>query len=134
MRNTRESPFRAWVMRWVLVPAVASGLVAGACSSDSGPVLDARAARGKQIARQKTCVSCHTEDGSRSEGPTWKGLAGSEVQLTDGRTVVADDEYLARAITDPRAEIVQGYGPTMAPVAMTDEEVADVIYYIKALR
>jgi cytochrome c2 len=57
------------------------------------------------------CQGCHSIDGSKSTGPTFKGLAGSKVKLTNGQTVTADDAYLLDAIVDPDKEIVQGYQP-----------------------
>jgi cytochrome c2 len=57
------------------------------------------------------CQSCHSLDGSKSSGPTFKGLAGSKVQLTNGQTVTADDAYLLESIVDPDKQIVQGYQP-----------------------
>jgi len=57
------------------------------------------------------CQSCHSLDGSKSTGPTFKGLFGSKVQLTNGKTVTADDKYLLDSIVDPDLEIVKGYQP-----------------------
>ena len=57
------------------------------------------------------CQGCHSLDGSKSTGPTFKGLAGSKVQLTNGKTVTADDKYLLDSIIDPDADIVKGYQP-----------------------
>ena len=57
------------------------------------------------------CQGCHSIDGSKSSGPTFKGLAGSKVQLTNGQTVTADDAYLLESIVDPDKEIVKGYQP-----------------------
>jgi cytochrome c oxidase subunit II len=111
----------------------AASLVAGACGGDPEPVLGAQAAQGKQLARDKACTACHTATGGKSEGPTWKGLAGSNVRLADGSTVVADDAYLARSIKEPRAQIVQGYKTAMPTTPMTDAEIAAVTAYIKAL-
>jgi cytochrome c oxidase subunit 2 len=101
---------------------------------DPGPVLTGEAAHGRQVAKDRGCTSCHTADGNRSEGPTWKGVAGSTVRLADGTAVVADDAYLARSIKEPRAQIVQGYKATMpVPTGITDAEVAALTAYIKAL-
>lgn len=57
------------------------------------------------------CQSCHSIDGSKSTGPTFKGLYNSKVQLTNGQSVTADDKYLLDSIIDPDKEIVQGYQP-----------------------
>jgi cytochrome c oxidase subunit 2 len=109
-------------------------LVAGACGGDSEPVLSAQAAQGKQIARDKACSSCHTATGAKSEGPSWKGLAGSTVLLADGTSVVADDAYLKQSITQPKAHIVQGYKTAMPTTPMTEDDIAAVIAYIHALK
>ena len=42
-------------------------------------------------------------------GPKFVGLYGSQVTLDDGSTVVADDAYIRRSITDPDAQRVAGY-------------------------
>ncbi len=98
------------------------------------PVLDAQAAKGKQLAVTKGCVSCHTSSGNRSEGPTWKGIYGHPVTLTDGTSVTVDDAYLTQAIRQPAAQVVQGFKPDMPTTAVTDEELASLIAYIKALQ
>ena len=66
-------------------------------------------------------------------GPTWVGLAGSERELQDGSTVVADDAYLVRAIAEPGADLLADYQLQMPQNRLTDEDIADVIAYIKDL-
>jgi cytochrome c2 len=68
-------------------------------------------AQGKGLYTSLGCVGCHSLDGAKGTGPTFKGLAGSQVMLTDGTTVTADDAYLTRSIDDPDAQIVDGYQP-----------------------
>lgn len=73
-------------------------------------------------------------DGSRSVGPTWKGLAGSEVKLDGGTKRLADEVYLRKAITEPKGETVAGFANTMPSYpGLTDAEVADLIVYLQAL-
>jgi mono/diheme cytochrome c family protein len=57
------------------------------------------------------CQGCHSLDGSKSSGPTFKGLFGSKVQLTNGQTVTADEQYLLESILDPDTQIVKSYQP-----------------------
>jgi cytochrome c2 len=57
------------------------------------------------------CQGCHSLDGSKSSGPTFKGLFGSKVALTNGQTVTADEAYLLESILDPDSKIVKGYQP-----------------------
>ena len=66
---------------------------------------------GKGLYASLGCQGCHSLDGSKSTGPTFKGLFGSKVQLTNGKTVTADDKYLLDSIIDPDLDIVQGYQP-----------------------
>jgi cytochrome c oxidase subunit 2 len=90
--------------------------------------------QGERIASEG-CLSCHSTDGSQKVGPTWLGLFGSERQLEDGSTVLADEAYLRTSIVDPGAQIVTGYSPIMPDAYdfLTKEEVNAVIEYIKSL-
>ena len=66
-------------------------------------------ARGEELWSSTGCSGCHSLDGSTGVGPTMKGLAGSTVALDDGSTVTADEAYLAKSITDPDAQISEGF-------------------------
>lgn len=94
-------------------------------------------ARGERSFKLKGCVSCHTTDGSRLVGPTWKGLFGSQVTvLAEGRelSVTADEDYLRRSIRHPPKEVVKGFQPQMPAADLKDGDVADLIAYIKTLQ
>ncbi|HEY6068427.1 MAG TPA: cytochrome c [Gaiellaceae bacterium] len=102
---------------------------------------DTATVRGKQLFTADGCMSCHSLDGTASVGPTVKGLAGDRVQLSDGSTVTADDAYLAKAITDPDAEIVKGYQKGIMAGAVSGfglankpQDVAALVAFIKAQR
>jgi cytochrome c oxidase subunit 2 len=118
--------------------AMCLGMVVSACGSDGGGSevqLSAAGERGKTVAREQGCISCHTADGGRSTGPTWKGLAGSTVTLDDGTEVVADDAYLREAILQSRGQVVEGYANVM-PVyegELSDAELDDLIAYLEDL-
>lgn len=73
-------------------------------STDSSPVT-----RGRALYQTDGCAGCHSLNGTRLTGPSWKGLAGSRVTLSSGKTITADDAYLAKHITNPNASTVQGY-------------------------
>jgi cytochrome c oxidase subunit 2 len=96
------------------------------------------------------CIACHSLDGNPGVGPTWLGLYGREETMTDGTTIVADDEYIRNSILNPNAQIVEGYNPNIMPqnygeqfAARQDEIataegveidiVADLIAYIQTL-
>lgn len=111
------------------VVALAIGL--GACGDDSD--LSEVAQRGRDTALSNGCASCHGAKGQGGVGPTWVDLAGSDVELTDGITVVADDAYLVRSIVDPDAEEVAGYTIAMPANGLSEADANDVVAYIKEL-
>lgn len=92
--------------------------------------------QGQLLTVSNGCVGCHSTDGAALTGPTWFGLYGSNVTLSDGTTVVADDVYLTQSIHDPNAAIVKGYpSPSLMPAfTLTDDEIANIIAYIKTLK
>lgn len=96
------------------------------------------AARGETLARTQGCIGCHSLDGTRLPGPTWQGLYGSQVQLADGTTVTADEEYLHTAIVDPNAQIHAGYPPGLMPSTyvdmLTDQQINDMVEFIKTVK
>jgi cytochrome c oxidase subunit 2 len=85
------------------------------------------------------CQGCHSIDGSASSGPTFKGLFGSTVTLTDGQKAKADEPYLLDSILNPDREIVKGYQPgVMSAVipkgAVPQDQAQELVDYIKTLR
>ncbi len=94
--------------------------------------------RGAKLARRSGCATCHSLDGSRRPGPTWKGLYGQKRALTNGQEVVADEAYLRRAILDPDAEIAQGFPKGMMPKdfarKLSEEKLRSIIELIKSVR
>lgn len=92
------------------------------------------AARGKKIAAENACQTCHSTDGTRIVGPTWKNLYGHEVTLESGETVTADEDYIHESIVNPSAKIVKGFPPSMVSYShLSDSEINSLIAYIKSL-
>lgn len=96
-------------------------------------------AKGKALYTSLGCSSCHSLDGSSGVGPTFKGLFGSKVTLTNGQTVTADDAYLLESIEDPDAEIVKGFqagimSATIKPHQVAESDARDLIAFIKSLK
>jgi len=58
------------------------------------------------------------------------GLAGSQVTLADGSTLVADTAYLTRAIANPSADLVADYNLKMPANSLSEAEIADIVAYI----
>lgn len=84
------------------------------------------------------CMSCHSVDGSKLVGPSFKNLLGSRHKvITDGkpREITVDEEYLVKSITHPEVDIVEGYQPVMPnfTAAMQPGQLEAVVSYIKSL-
>ena len=98
--------------------------------------LQSLAGQGLEVSRVKGCVACHSSDGTTKIGPSYKGLFGSQVELADGSTVTADENYLRESMEDPNAKVVKGFSPTMPPFKglITETEMNALIAYIKSVK
>lgn len=128
-RSPRSVPARL-ALASIATLAVAVG--AASCGG-GGSDLSELAQRGKSTSTSNGCASCHGSNGQGGVGPSWIDLAGSDRELKDGRTIVADDAYLIRAILDPQAEEVEGYSLKMPTNGVSEAEAQDIVAYIKEL-
>jgi len=72
--------------------------------------------KGLDLLKANACISCHSLDGSKLVGPTFKGLYNSQqIVLVSGveKSVLADTAYIRRSILEPDYEVVKGYNPGM---------------------
>jgi cytochrome c oxidase subunit II len=120
--GTNHSKMRGWV--YVMEPADYERWL----HEGVKPVSMAEA--GAQLYEKFGCITCH----GTGKGPSYAGLYGSHVKLSDGTTVLADDSYLRESILFPTAQIVAGYRPIMPTFKgqLTEEEILDLIAYIKS--
>lgn len=107
----------------------------GACGGDApgDNSLSSEADQGRKVIQSNGCSACHGSTGGGGIGPPFVGLYGSEVALDDGTTVIADEDYLRRSIRDPGADIVAGFPKSMPTVNLSDEQVDQIIAYIREL-
>lgn len=94
---------------------------------------------GARLVESKGCIACHSLDGSKLVGPSFKGIYGEKVTVvTQGseRTILIDDAYIKSSIYEPDADIVKGYKPGQMisyKTELNDKQVADIIEFIKGL-
>jgi cytochrome c oxidase subunit 2 len=64
-----------------------------------------------------------------------QGVFGKPVQLADGRTVTADENYLRECILDPGTKRVKGFQPIMPTFQglVSEEQVNALVAYVKSL-
>ncbi len=93
---------------------------------------------GARLAKEKGCLACHSLDGVRGVGPTFKGLYRQQrLVKQDGKlvTIIADDVYLRESIRSPNAKIVDGFQPIMPAISdLTDAEVEALVEYLKGVK
>ena len=79
------------------------------------------------------CGNCHSTDGSVGLGPSWAGLAGSTVTLTDGSTVAATNSYIEESIRAPDAKIVAGFNAGLMQSSynsLSNDEIRALVEYV----
>ena len=83
---------------------------------------------------QYDCINCHGT-GLRAHGPTLGGLYGTEVQLTDGRRMLFDEDFIREKILNPADKRIAGFMPDMPTFKgqLSEEQIIDLIAYIKSL-
>ena len=139
---TSADDFTAWVQERLQAPVYAD-----MTPEERGALWYSEPPDGQYAA----CSGCHSIDGSTMAGPTWLGLYGHQVQLTDGTTVTADDAYIRESILNPNAKIVAGFQPDVMPQTFGDtfasiqadiltnegveiDMIADIIAYMQTLQ
>ena len=120
--------------KWLATGKVSGVVKAAATEADGKPM--SLAEKGAALYASKGCVACHTTDGTKKIGPSWKGIWGTEEELEGGGKAKVDENYIRESIMQPAAKIVKGYPPSMPPFAglLNDEEVNALIAYIKSLK
>jgi len=116
-------------------PAAPPTATAPTPTSTLGPVTatPTLVARGAALYRADGCAACHSLNGSAGVGTSFKGLWGSQVALTDGHNVRADDAYLEQSISNPDAKIVKGYRSGVMSAAVSSHDLASKPNDIRAL-
>ena len=92
------------------------------------------ATTGQGLFQQLGCSTCHRLD-TQGRGPNLIGVYGKPVLLEDGRTVVADENYVRESILSPAAKVVAGFKPIMPTFQglVNEEQVNALVAYIKSL-
>lgn len=92
------------------------------------------ASQGEQIFQKYACHTCHTNTAG-ARGPVLAGIYGKARPLADGRSVVADDNYIRESILNPTAKLASGFQPIMPAFQgqMTEEDLIRVLAYVKSL-
>ena len=91
------------------------------------------AERGAGLYKSKGCNACHSLDGTKVVGPSFRGLWG-KTESTDKGDVLVDDAYVRESILAPLAKITTGFPPAMPPFQLSDDDLASIILYLQTLK
>lgn len=95
---------------------------------------------GLQVLKKNACISCHSIDGSKIIGPSFKGLWGlTETVVTNGteREITVDENYIRTSLDDPNADLVKGYSPGLMisyKDLVSDDDLKLIVEYLKTLK
>jgi cytochrome c oxidase subunit 2 len=88
---------------------------------------------GRMLYESRGCVTCHSIDGTRGQGPSFTGIFGETQTMNDGSSVVVDENYIRQSILEPQANIVAGFEGIMPTFQglLRDREISALIEFIK---
>jgi cytochrome c oxidase subunit 2 len=91
---------------------------------------------GRLMWEAKGCNSCHSLDGTKGQGPSWKGIYGKRHKMTDGKEYDVDENYIRESILNPQAKIVEGFQGIMPTFQglLRPRELDGIVAYIKSLQ
>jgi cytochrome c oxidase subunit 2 len=90
---------------------------------------------GKTLYKKYACSTCHSVDGTRITGPSWKGIWGKQ-EATSAGTIKIDENYIRESILIPTAKVVNGYQPVMPSYTgiLKDKDIEAITAYIKTIK
>jgi cytochrome c oxidase subunit II len=99
-----------------------------------GTIVGSLAQNGQTLFQQLGCSTCHRFD-VQGRGPNLTGVFGKPVQLEDGRTVLADENYVRESVLTPAAKVVSGFKPIMPSFQgqVSEEQLNALVAYVKSL-
>lgn len=121
------SDFKTWITDTTQVAASASAMASPG-------------ATGKKIMQNIGCFACHTVDGTKLVGPSFKGIWGEEQTVVTGketRKLTVDEEYIKRSIYDPNADVVEGFMKGLMVSyngQLSEDDIANIIEYLKTVK
>jgi len=95
---------------------------------------------GLVLLKQNACISCHSLDGNRLVGPSFKGLMGRETKVVledeSTQTITADSAYIIESINEPNKKIVESYSKVMPAYKdkFKEEQLSEIIKYLESIK
>ena len=89
---------------------------------------------GRMVYETKGCATCHSLDGSRGRGPSFKNVFGHQAQFADGSSLLVDENYIRESVLYPQKRIVLGFEGIMPTFQglLRERELQGVVAFIKS--
>ncbi len=103
-------------------------------ASQKAEVSLSAADQGRILVETHECRDCHKPN-DPFKAPTLEALFGAEIDLADGRTIVADENYIVESILKPARKISYGYQNSMPSYQgkLKAEQISLIIAYLKTI-
>lgn len=95
---------------------------------------------GYLLLRNTGCIACHSLDGTKLVGPSFKNLYGNErvvIAFNKQVNMIADDTYIMNSIINPDSEIVVGFNKGLMKSydeILKNDDIKTIIDYLKTLK
>ena len=94
---------------------------------------------GLVLLKNTGCIACHSLDGARLVGPSFKGLYGKTQNVMANKELVsitADDAYIQSSLINPDGQVVEGFNKGLMKSyekELSNEEIQKITEYLKTL-
>ena len=90
---------------------------------------------GQMFYQTRGCMQCHSIDGTRIIGPSFRDMFGREETMRDGSKVLVDEGYIRESILEPTAKVVATFDPVMPSFkgSLQDKDINAIIAYFKSI-
>jgi cytochrome c oxidase subunit 2 len=94
---------------------------------------------GLVLLKNTGCTACHSLDGSRLVGPSFKGIFGEkQTVIEEGgeKQIVVNEDYIKTSVLEPNKQVVKGFNSGLMQSyrnQLTDEQIAKIADYLKTL-
>jgi cytochrome c oxidase subunit II len=123
--GTQHSGMIGWVI--VMEPTEYQRWLAGGAEGSL-------ASQGEKLFEKYACNTCHTNTAG-ARGPVLAGIYNKTRPLADGRSVLADDNYIRESILNPTAKVAAGFQPIMPAFQgqVNEEDLLRLLAYVKSV-
>ncbi len=91
--------------------------------------------QGEKLYKSKGCKQCHSLDGTKGTGPTFKGMWGATRNFADGSSGKVDENYVRESLLEPLAKVRSGFQPVMPTFKgkLKDKDIDAINHWMKSL-